>query len=494
MNGIHVDFNKITNIDPKENIFELRQKIYDDLIQRIFDHIDFLYNKLANDQKIEEIKKRTIKSLLNKESLSILYKGIEIPIMNKGSIILDNIEYVPIYQLVDKSCHLQKDGRYIVIKNNVRNTFLKLDGHVANVLYKNAQIPLLPYFLYLYPSITDILIDFGYKIIPSDMQDKIDLSSGNYYIIPEYYENKFIIVERTFESGSWKEYFLSPFKVENFEFHQTICNNIIDTINNDIIPEIINENGEVENSLLMKDIKNTSAIDEELAEKKEIRENIDEKNTRDYILTSHKTDQELLNKIFTILNAYHVSTRSVKKSLTKVYLETSLFKYNCKDITMNNISIFSLIINNIKENKMIPLSYNIADISQKNIRFLEWYVAKLGSVASYPEQNIISEIAKTEQKRIYNNTVNPLAELAMMERVNIYGPGALPFESCSLCIRNLHQSYKGVISPEATPAGRNVGISLHIVPEVNTTDFNDAVSKFGDDNIVTRLYNLQDEK
>ena len=491
MNNIHIDFNKITNMDPKENIFELREKIYNDLLQKVFDHIDSLYGRLVNDQKVEEIKKRVIKSKLNKESLSILYKGIEIPIMKKGSIILDNIEYVPIFQMVDKPIHLQKDGKYIVVKNNVRGTFLKLDGKICNVLYKNAQIPLLPYFLYLYPTIMDILIDFGYKIVPNYKQNEIDLTSGNYYIIPEYYNNTFIIVEKNFEKGSWKEYFISPFKIENFEFHQSICNNIIDTINNDIIPEIIDENGEVSNPLLLKDIKSSSVIDEELAEKKEFRENVDEKNARDYILIPHKSDQETLNKIFTVLNAYHINTRTVKKSLTKVYLETSLIKYNCQDVTMNNISVFSMIIENIKGNKMIPLSYNISDISQKNIRFLEWYMAKLGSVASYPEQNIISEVAKTEQKRIYNNTVNPMAELAMMERVNIYGPGALPFESCSVVVRNLHDSYKGVIEPIHSPSGRNIGISLHIVPEVNTADFNEAVEMYKNNNIIDRLWNLQ---
>ena len=494
MNNIHVDFNRILDINPKENIFELRDVIYNDLLQRVFDHIDSLYGRLVNDQKTEEIKKRTIKSALNKESLSIMYKGVEIPIMKKGSIILDNIEYVPIFQMVDKPIHLQKDGKYIVVKNNVRGTFLKLDGKVCNVLYKNAQIPLLPYFLYLYPTIMDILIDFGYKIIPNHKHNEIDLTSGKYYIIPEYYNNTFIIVEKNFEDRSWKEYFLSPFKIENFEFHQSICNIIIDTINNDIIPEIIDENGEISNPLLLKDIEHSSAIDEELAEKKEARENIDEKNARDYILVPHKADRETLNKIFTILNAYHISTRTVKKSLTKVYLDTSLYKCNCKDVTMNNISIFSMIIENVKENKMIPECYNIADISQKNIRFLEWYMAKLGAVASYPEQNIISDVAKTEQKRIYNNTVNPMAELAMMSRVNLYGAGALPIASCNAVVRNLHDSYKGVIDSIHTPAGRNVGISLHIIPEVNTTDFNEAVQKYSIDNIITRIWDLQSEK
>ena len=131
MNGIKIDYNKITNTDPNENIFELRKKIYNKLINKVHQHIDYLYELLANDQKIEDINRRSIKSPINKESLTYLYKGVEIPLMNKTCIILDNIEYIPIFQMVDKPIHLQKDGKYIVVKNNVRNTFLKLDGKIC---------------------------------------------------------------------------------------------------------------------------------------------------------------------------------------------------------------------------------------------------------------------------------------------------------------------------------------------------------------------------
>ena len=449
MNGIKIDFNKITNTNSNDNIFELRQRIYKGLINKVYEHIDYLYEKLANDQKINDISKRAIKSPINKESLSTMYKGIEIPLMDKTCIRLDNIDYIPIFQAVDKNVHLQKSGKYIVIKNNVRNTFLKMNGHISYVLYKNATIPLLPYLLYIYNNIKEMLQDLGYTIIEEDIS-KLDFSTGQYYLVPEFYDNTFITVLNDFPERSWKAYFLSPFDIEHFEFNQSICNKIIDQINNNMIPEI-SEDGKNDDKIL-KDIKNKSIIDDEIAEKKERNKTIEEKNVREYILIPHKTDQETLDKIFNIINAYHLATRTQKKNITKMYLETSLYKFTCKDITMDDLSIFDIIVDGIKNNKMIPLCYNISDISQKNIRFMEWYAQKLSSVRSYPEQNIIMEIAKTEQKRIYDNSVNPISELVMMSRVNMFGKGALPRESANAVVRNLHDSYKGVIDPINSPA------------------------------------------
>ena len=491
MNGIKIDFNKITNTDPNENIFELRKKVYDELLDKVFQHIDYLYEKLANDQKITDISHRSIKNLIDKESLSMLYKGIEIPIMDKTCIILDNIQYIPIFQAVDKSVHLQKDGKYIVIKNNVRNTFLKMDGRISHVLYKNATIPLLPYLLYIYKNVKEMLIDLGYTIIESNLNE-LDLNNGQYYLVPEFYENTFIVVLNDFPEGSWKSYFLSPFDIKHFEFNQKICNRIIDQINNNMIPEI-SEDGKSNNEI-MKDIKNESIIDNEIAEKKERNKTIEEKNVREYILIPHKTDQETLDKIFNIINTYHLETRTQKKNITKMYLETSLYKFTCKDITMNDLSIFDIIINDIRDNKMIPLCYNIADISQKNIRFMEWYAQKLSSVRSYPEQNIIMEIAKTEQKRIYDTSVNPISELAMMSRVNTFGKGALPRESANVVVRNLHDSYKGVIDPINSPAGINIGISLHLTPDVSSTDLLLETSKLCNNNSIEVLYRMQKEE
>ena len=165
MNNIKINYDEILHTDPDDNIFTLRQKIYDNLIDKIYKYIDHLYDQLANDPKIVDISKRTVRSQINRESLMMMYKGIEIPMMDKSCLILDNIEYIPIFQMVDKCIHLQKDGKFVVVKNNVRNTFLKLDGRICNALYRNATIPLLPYLLYVYNDVRHMLTELGYTII-----------------------------------------------------------------------------------------------------------------------------------------------------------------------------------------------------------------------------------------------------------------------------------------------------------------------------------------
>ena len=160
---------------------------------------------------------------------------------------------------------------------------------------------------------------------------------------------------------------------------------------------------------------------------------------------------------------------------------------------MNNASVFGLITDAIRDNKVIPKYYDITDISQKDIRFMEWYAIKLSSVRSYPEQNLITEVAKTEQKRTYNNSVNPITELAMMSRVNLFGKGALPKESCQSNIRNLHDSYMGIVDPIASPAGMNIGISLHLTPEINSTDLYNESSRLREGNPFLKLYRMQEE-
>lgn len=491
MNGIHLDINKLTNTNPKENLFELRKQIYDNLLIQIYKHIDSLYERLVSEQKEEEIKNRTVRSAFNKESLTILYKGVEIPFMDKTCIVLDNIEYVPIFQMVDKPVHTQKSNAYIVIKNNIRNTFLKLDGKKCDILCKNGRIPLLPYLLYIYDDVRSMLIDLGYTIKDDSEVDSLN-EDDEYYIVPEYYTNSFLIVEKDFEPGGWKEYFLSPYTKEEFEFHSSICNKIIDLVNNDIIPEVL-ENGESQLGLFT-DVKNSSAIDEVIEENKKRKGTVSEKNAREYILLHQERDnQEKVNKIFNIVSIYHLTTRTTKRNLTKILLETSLYKYNCKDITMNNVTIFDMITNHVKNNIIIPECYNIADIAQKDIRFMEWLALKLSSVSAYPEQNLIMETSKTEQKRIYNNSVNPITELSMMSRVNLFGKGAIPLEACSPHLRNLHDSYMGVIDGCDSSAGRNIGIALHLTPEVYNTDMNAEVERLHENNVINILYKKQFE-
>lgn len=496
MNNIKINYDEILHTDPDDNIFTLRQKIYDNLIDKIYKYIDHLYDQLANDPKIVDISKRTVRSQINRESLMMMYKGIEIPMMDKSCLILDNIEYIPIFQMVDKCIHLQKDGKFVVVKNNVRNTFLKLDGRICNALYRNATIPLLPYLLYVYNDVRHMLTELGYTIIDTT-KEYVNLDSNDYYIVPEYYTTDFLIVKKEFPDRSWKGYFLSPYTKEHFEYHQSIVNTIIDNINNNIIPQVTTDSTSSDNE---DDIDNpysnvvhSSVLDDKLQEARERRSSVEMRNVKQYLLIPHEKDQETIDKIFNVISTYHIRTRTIKRTLTKMYLETSLFKYNCEDITLNNCTVFGMISDAIKTNKMIPDSYNISDISQKDSRFMEWYALKLSTVRSYPEQNLITEVAKTEQKRLYNNSVNPITELAMMCRVNLFGKGALPLQSCNTTVRNIHDSYFGVVEPIHTPSGRNIGISLHFSPEVSSQDLHIETGKLAENNIMMRLYKLQDQ-
>ena len=92
---------------------------------------------------------------------------------------------------------------------------------------------------------------------------------------------------------------------------------------------------------------------------------------------------------------------------------------------------------------------------------------KLSNVRSYPESEMVMEVAKVEQRLVFDNNMNPIAELAMMSRCNLFGKGGLPRESCQSNVRNLHDSYKGVVDPVDSPSGLSIGISLHISPEVS---------------------------
>ena len=81
----------------------------------------------------------------------------------------------------------------------------------------------------------------------------------------------------------------------------------------------------------------------------------------------------------------------------------------------------------------------------------------------------------------------------MMCRVNLFGKGALPLQSCNTTVRNIHDSYFGTVEPIHSPSGRNIGISLHFTPEVSSHDLHVESNKLMTDNIFMKLYKLQDE-
>ena len=49
------------------------------------------------------------------------------------------------------------------------------------------------------------------------------------------------------------------------------------------------------------------------------------------------------------------------------------------------------------------------------------------------------------------------------------------------------------MEPIHTPSGRNIGISLHFSPEVSSQDLHVETGKLAENNIMMRLYKLQDQ-
>ena len=70
-----------------------------------------------------------------------------------------------------------------------------------------------------------------------------------------------------------------------------------------------------------------------------------------------------------------------------------------------------------------------------------------------------------DQRRILDDSVNPLGELCMFSRIIYNGPGGIAKESCSALVRNLHESYRGIIDPIDSPSGPAIGICQHLVPD-----------------------------
>ena len=116
---------------------------------------------------------------------------------------------------------------------------------------------------------------------------------------------------------------------------------------------------------------------------------------------------------------------------------------------------------------------DINDISKRRIRLAEWLLYKLAQQhkknivenTTNVFSNAIMDVLATDQRRILDDSVNPLAELCMMSRIIYNGLGGISKESSNPRLRNLHESYYGVIDPIDTPTGDAIGICQHMVPE-----------------------------
>ena len=121
---------------------------------------------------------------------------------------------------------------------------------------------------------------------------------------------------------------------------------------------------------------------------------------------------------------------------------------------------------------------DINDISMRRVRLGEWLLYKLAQQhkkniledTNNVFSNAILDVLSIDQRRILDDGVNPLSELCMMSRIIYNGLGGIAKESCNPVLRNLHDSYYGIIDPIDTPTGDAIGISQHIVPETMFKD------------------------
>lgn len=118
------------------------------------------------------------------------------------------------------------------------------------------------------------------------------------------------------------------------------------------------------------------------------------------------------------------------------------------------------------------------DINNKRIRMGEWLLTK---VARQYKQGIVSnkdtlyansimDVMNVDQRRVFDEFINPLMELSAMSRVIYYGPEGISKESCCSELRNLSESYYGKIDPIDSPSGENIGVSQSIVVETYIED------------------------
>lgn len=120
---------------------------------------------------------------------------------------------------------------------------------------------------------------------------------------------------------------------------------------------------------------------------------------------------------------------------------------------------------NIPEREINDISKRIVRLNWLLYKFNKQYSKnKIGEISKIYDNSFV-DVLNTDQRRILDDTLNPLSELSLMSRIIYNGPGGIKKESSNSKVRNLHDSYLGVISAIDTPTGQSIGISQHIVPE-----------------------------
>lgn len=494
MNGLRLP-QSMLNDPNKTNIFELREETYKNIQAGMLKYLDDMFSVCEPDKQREILERKPeVKPLMN--TFYMFYKGVEIPIFDKTQMILDGIEYIPTLQIVDKPIHSQKNGKFIVVKTNMRFCLIKMSGQNSMVMTKTGSCPLLVYMMYLYNAdIGTMLIDLGYELT--------DKESEATYFIPDLgnSDRNTIIMVKECKKGSWKDYFLSPYTKDNLEWHQKIIDMFIKET------EVYSQEEEDEkkpDSTSIASIRRENAIAN--ANKNNQHDDSDttsienKKSTEEYLFTTDEAsklellrkenlslfEKNLINKISCMIYCYFISTKRNKRVIKKSHIATTLHKFITKDMTLEGVSILGMVKNCVSEDIVLPEGISISDLSQKMIRYLEWYALKLISVRSYPEKSMITQVAKVEPKLVYDNCCNPLSELAILSRGNLFGKGGMPRESCQAQVRNINQSYFGIIDPIDSPSGANIGISLHVVPEIQSFDFEEDMKHSDESNLFSK--------
>ena len=184
-------------------------------------------------------------------------------------------------------------------------------------------------------------------------------------------------------------------------------------------------------------------------------------------------DYSDLNKVLEdCLSLWNKSTK-INKILSVISIKDHIMVPNgIFNEPYSGLDLIKYLFENREQYKHLQLR-EINDISQRRARLSEWICYKLAQQSKINKKkkssNIFTDalisVLTLDQRRILDDSVNPLGELCMMSRIIYNGPGGIAKESCSALVRNLHESYRGIIDPIDSPAGQAIGICQHLVPD-----------------------------
>lgn len=89
-------------------------------------------------------------------------------------------------------------------------------------------------------------------------------------------------------------------------------------------------------------------------------------------------------------------------------------------------------------------------------------VVPIQMVNSQAFTNAVNSFFRTNQLSAILDQTNPLAELDLLRRVTVIGPGGLTRERASFSIRDIHGSQYGRICPVRSPEGMNIGLVTYL--------------------------------